>query len=306
MECKPPDSSVHGVVPARLLEWDIISFSRGSSRPRDQTHGSCISYIIGEFFTAEPPGKLPMYCCFLWASLVAQLVKNLPAMWETRVQSLGWEDPLEKGKATHSSILAWRIPWTVWSMGVTKSWTPLRDFTISYHTVAIECVYVHICCYYFDVFLFQFESQTAGALSLPHFDLQHLAQCLAKPGIKNMYWVHNKQMPKSEMPKCSEPEHHKLYFTYLVSSIENILWPSFETYYFTSGLPRCCSGKVSTCQCRRMKDMSSIAGSGDPQEEEMATNSNILAWEIPWTEEPGGLQFMGYQRVGPNWAHTHT
>ena len=55
--------------------------------------------------------------------LIAQLVKNLPAMWETPVpvvgqeegflvQSLGWEDPLEKGKATHSSILAWRIPWT--------------------------------------------------------------------------------------------------------------------------------------------------------------------------------------------------
>ena len=45
--------------------------------------------------------------------LVAQLVKNLPATWETWVQSLGWEDPLEKGKATHSSILAWKIPWTV-------------------------------------------------------------------------------------------------------------------------------------------------------------------------------------------------
>ena len=47
------------------------------------------------------------------ASLIAQLVKNLPAMQETLVQFLGWEDPLEKGKATHSSILAWRIPWTV-------------------------------------------------------------------------------------------------------------------------------------------------------------------------------------------------
>ena len=43
---------------------------------------------------------------------MAQLVKNLPAMQETRVQSLGWEDPLEKGMETHSSILAWRIPWT--------------------------------------------------------------------------------------------------------------------------------------------------------------------------------------------------
>jgi len=53
----------------------------------------------------------------MWASLVAQLVKNPPAIWETWVRSLGWEDPLEKGKATCSSILAWRIPWTVWTMG---------------------------------------------------------------------------------------------------------------------------------------------------------------------------------------------
>ena len=50
---------------------------------------------------------------YSWASFVAQLVKNPPAMWETWVWSLGWEYPLEKGKATHSSILAWRIPWTV-------------------------------------------------------------------------------------------------------------------------------------------------------------------------------------------------
>ena len=47
-----------------------------------------------------------------WAPVVAQIVKHLPAMWETWVQSLGWEDPLEKFMATHSSILAWRIPWT--------------------------------------------------------------------------------------------------------------------------------------------------------------------------------------------------
>ena len=47
-----------------------------------------------------------------WASLVAQLVKNLTAMQETWVRSLGWEDPLEKGRVTHSNILAWRIPWT--------------------------------------------------------------------------------------------------------------------------------------------------------------------------------------------------
>ena len=48
---------------------------------------------------------------------MAQLVRNPPTMRETWVQSLGWDDPLEKGKASHSSILAWRIPWTVESMG---------------------------------------------------------------------------------------------------------------------------------------------------------------------------------------------
>ena len=50
---------------------------------------------------------------YSWASFETQLVINLPAMWETWVRFLGWEDPLEKGRATHSSILAWRIPWTV-------------------------------------------------------------------------------------------------------------------------------------------------------------------------------------------------
>ena len=66
------------------------------------------------------------------ASLVAQLVKNLPALQETWVRFLGWEDPLEEEMATHSSILAWEIPWTeepggVQSMGSQKSQTGLRD-----------------------------------------------------------------------------------------------------------------------------------------------------------------------------------
>ena len=69
----------------------------------------------------EGLGYPPWYS---WASLVAQLVENLTAMRETWVGSLGWEDRLEKGKATHSSILAWRIPWTDCVVhGVTKSWT---------------------------------------------------------------------------------------------------------------------------------------------------------------------------------------
>ena len=50
---------------------------------------------------------------YSWVSFLTQLVKNPPVMWETLVQSLGWEDPLENGTATHSSILAWRIPYNV-------------------------------------------------------------------------------------------------------------------------------------------------------------------------------------------------
>ena len=62
---------------------------------------------------------------------VAQMVKNLPAMWDTQVQSLGWEDPLEKGMAAHSSILAWRIPW----IGKPGSYSPW-DHKESYVTFA--------------------------------------------------------------------------------------------------------------------------------------------------------------------------
>ena len=73
---------------------------------------TCISCIADGFFTAEPlePAGKPQ-SNMAWY-LVAQRLKRLPAMWETWVQSLGQEDPLEKEMATHSSILAWRIPRT--------------------------------------------------------------------------------------------------------------------------------------------------------------------------------------------------
>ena len=74
--------------------------------------GRCIIFFFTTSATWE--AQLLLACCLQnqWASLVAQMVKNLPTMQETRVQSLGSEDPLEKGTATHSCILAWRIPWT--------------------------------------------------------------------------------------------------------------------------------------------------------------------------------------------------
>ena len=80
-----------------------------------------------------------MVYSFSGASLVAQMVKNLPAMWETWGWSLGWEDPLEKGTATHSTILAWRIPWIeepdrLTVHGVAKSRTPVSNFHCSFST----------------------------------------------------------------------------------------------------------------------------------------------------------------------------
>ena len=74
---------------------------------------------------------------YSWTFLVAQLVKNLPAVIETCVWSLGWEDPLEKGRATHSSILAWRIPWTVSSMGSERGGHDWVTFT-SLRRVSLE------------------------------------------------------------------------------------------------------------------------------------------------------------------------
>ena len=73
--------------------------------------------------------------CFSWASLMAQLVKNLPAKWETRVRSLGWEDPLERGKGTHSSILAWRIPWPVQPVGLQRVRHHWAAFTFTFASI---------------------------------------------------------------------------------------------------------------------------------------------------------------------------
>ena len=98
---------------ALLVTWFV--WMVGSSAGKESTcNAGDPGLIPGQ---GRSPGEGTGYPFqYFWASLVAQLVKNLPAMWETWVWSLGWEDPLEKGTATHSSILAWRIlglysPW---------------------------------------------------------------------------------------------------------------------------------------------------------------------------------------------------
>ena len=94
-----PGSFIHGIFQARILEWVAISFSRASSRPK---RGSNLSLLYcRQTVKTSRANRI---------SLVAQTVKNLPAMPETGVRSLGGEDALEKEMATHSSILAWRTP----------------------------------------------------------------------------------------------------------------------------------------------------------------------------------------------------
>ena len=80
-------------------------------------------------------------CQYFGASLVGQLVKNPPAMQETWLGSLGWEDPLQKGKAPHSSVLAWRVPWTVESMA-SQSWTRLRDLHFHFLSLLLKVEWV--------------------------------------------------------------------------------------------------------------------------------------------------------------------
>ena len=98
--------------------WDSLvtfSFPNSSVGEESACNTGDPSLIPGLGRSAGEGIGYPLQCP--WASLVAQLEKNLPAMWETWVQSPGWEDPRKKGKATHCSILAWRIPRTVPSMG---------------------------------------------------------------------------------------------------------------------------------------------------------------------------------------------
>ena len=156
----------------------------------------------------SPGGGIGYPLQYSWASLVAQLLKNLPAMWETWVRSLGWEDPLEKAQATHSSILAWRIPWTVYPWGCKES-----DTTEVYNVVCSAC---------------ERAFQVA-------------------------------QMIKNQPANAG-----------------------------AAG------------------DMVQSLGREDPLEQEMVTHSSVLAWEIPWTEEPGGLQSVGHKESDTTESTEHT
>ena len=106
--CNPVGYTVHGILQAGILEWVTFPFSKGYSQHRDRTQ---VSHIAGRFFTSWATREAHI-CIKLGPKWFWYTVKNLPEVQETWVWSLSWEDPLEKGMATHSRILAWRIPWT--------------------------------------------------------------------------------------------------------------------------------------------------------------------------------------------------
>ena len=97
-------SSVHAQ--SRHQPWNFPGSSAGKE-------SACNAGDPGSIprFRRYPGKEIGHLLQYSWSSLVAQMVKNPPAMWETWVWSVGWEDPLEEGLATHSSILAWKIPW---------------------------------------------------------------------------------------------------------------------------------------------------------------------------------------------------
>ena len=106
-----------------LGSFSIMGFPDSSVGKESTCNAGDPSSIPGSERSSGEGIGYPLQCS--WTSLMAQLVKNLPAMRETWVRSLGWEDPLEEGKATHSSILAWRISWTMGPPRVRHDWLSL-------------------------------------------------------------------------------------------------------------------------------------------------------------------------------------
>ena len=115
-----------------MFKIQLLSQTRKDMGFPGSSAGKESTYNVGDSSSIPGLGRSPgegigYPLQYSWAPLVAQMLKNLPAMRETWVQSLGWEDPLEDGMATHDNILAWRVPmdrgaWQATVYGVKKSW----------------------------------------------------------------------------------------------------------------------------------------------------------------------------------------
>ena len=144
----------------------MIALSKMQKLTKSQKNNFCLSVISSEVFfchlkTAKGRRQsnnhaVPFNFFFFFfacsnharPSLIAQLVKNSPAMQETWVWTLVWEDPLEKGKATHFRILAWRIPWTVVSQRVEHYWATFTfNLLLNQKETSSAYLYMHLSVY---------------------------------------------------------------------------------------------------------------------------------------------------------------
>ena len=107
MDCSLPCSYIHGIFQA--MYWSVLLFPSPEDLPNPGIEPRSLTLQVDSLPTETPP---LLIVCLERTSLVAQMVKSLPTMLETQVQCLSQEDLLEKEMATHSSILAWKIPWT--------------------------------------------------------------------------------------------------------------------------------------------------------------------------------------------------
>ena len=239
--------------------WESTKKSRKTQR-QENIHNTLIytefifkfCYMIHRlyFFHASFFFQLHTVYILLQASLVAQLVKNPPPMWETWVQSLGWEDPLEKGKATHSSILAWRIPWTVYFMGsqrVGHKWATLTSLYPFAHIACYEIFFLNnliaILCHYMKFFIW--------CNHLGYFPMFSIANSIV----------------------ISIPAYMSLHTkNFIVKSDAN-----HESFIVKSDANHGSNSKESVCNAGYL---GLILGQEDPLEKGMATYSSILAWRI--------------------------
>ena len=144
--CRCPFTTPHSTPEEVAAPQPAPALGRGAGGGQNSSVGK------GSAFKAGDPGSIPgsgrsaeegkgYPLQYSWASLVAWLVKNPPAMRETWVRSLGREDPLEKGKATHSSILAWRIPWTT-VHGIPTPWDHKEWDMSDFHIASLQQIFL--------------------------------------------------------------------------------------------------------------------------------------------------------------------
>ena len=270
----------------------------GSSAGKESTcNAGDLDFIPGSGRSPTEETDYPLQ--YSWASLMAQTVKNPPAKWETWVWSLSWEDSLEEGTATHSSVLAWRIPWILQrSLEGYSPWGCRESDTTEWLSTA-QCVYVNLQfpilspftlakAVVFPVVVYGYESWTikkAKCRRIDAFELWCWRRLLRVPWAARRS---NQSILKEISPGCS---------------LEGLML-KLKIQYFGHWCKELTHWKRPWCW-ERLK----AGGEGDDRgwEGRMAPPTQwTWVWVNPrswwWTGRPGVLQSMGSQRARHDWA----